>query len=162
MKKLNSLGLVICVALAMTSCKTQESAYKKAYLQAQENQKEQTTEVTSTATAPVVTPTPAPTTAPSTAVRQEKISVVHGNDVKAYSVVVGSFGVKSNAQSLVASLKDKGYNPTLAFNAAKATYRVVLSSYDTYEEAATARDAFKQKFPGNTDFQGSWLLYRVY
>ena len=161
MKKFSSIGLVVCLALAMTSCKTQESAYKKAYLQAQENQKEQAVEVTSTATAPVSTPMA--TTAPSTAVRQEKISVVHGDDVKAYSVVVGSFGVKiSNAQKLVASLKDQGYNPTLAFNAAKATYRVVLCSYDTYDEAAAARDAFKQKYSDNKDFQGSWLLYRVY
>ncbi|HXK74910.1 MAG TPA: SPOR domain-containing protein [Bacteroidaceae bacterium] len=160
MKKFSSIGLVVCLVLAMTSCKTQESAYKKAYLQAQENQKEQAVEVTSTATAPVSTP--ASTTAPSAAVRQEKISVVHGDDVKAYSVVVGSFGVKNNAQNLVVSLKDKGYNPTLAFNAAKATYRVVLCSYDTYDEAAAARDAFKQKFSDNKDFQGSWLLYRVY
>ena len=28
--------------------------------------------------------------------------------------------------------------------------------------AADARDAFKAKYPNRSDFQGAWLLYRVY
>ena len=28
--------------------------------------------------------------------------------------------------------------------------------------AAEARDAFKAKYPNRSDFQGAWLLYRVY
>ena len=41
-------------------------------------------------------------------------------------------------------------------------YRVVAASLDTRDEAARARDAFKAKNPSREDFQGAWLLYRVY
>ena len=38
---------------------------------------------------------------------------------------------------------------------------VVVESFDTRDEAARARDAFKAKYPTREDFQGAWLLYRV-
>ena len=41
MKKTLIIGLGIIAGLAMTSCKSQESAYRKAYLQAQQNQQNQ-------------------------------------------------------------------------------------------------------------------------
>ena len=59
MKKIVTLGLGLCVAVAFTSCKSQESAYKKAYEKAkqQELAEPQTTapaeEVAPVVTAPV-------------------------------------------------------------------------------------------------------------
>ena len=58
MKKLAILGMGLCIALAFSSCKSSESAYKKAYEKAkqQELAETQTTEpveVAPTVTAPV-------------------------------------------------------------------------------------------------------------
>lgn len=42
MKKYLVMGAAICVALAFTSCKSQESAYKKAYEKAKAQEEQQT------------------------------------------------------------------------------------------------------------------------
>ena len=82
--------------------------------------------------------------------------------MKDYSVVAGSFGVKANAEGLKDWLDAQGYQATIAFNADKAMYRVIVSSFADKAAAADARDAFKAKYPNRSDFQGAWLLYRVY
>ena len=117
--------------LAFASCKSSESAYKKAYEKAKqqelaEPQVEAPVEVTPVVAAPVTTPKVADTSG----VRQEKVTVVSGNDgLKDYSVVAGSFGVKANAEGLKDWLDAQGYQATIAFNADKAMYRVIVSSF---------------------------------
>ena len=59
-------------------------------------------------------------------------------------------------------LDGQGYHSTIAFNADKAMYRVIVNSFADKTAAAEARDAFKAKYPNRSDFQGAWLLYRVY
>ena len=167
MRKLIVLGMSMCIVFAFSSCKSSESAYKKAYEQAKQqelagnSQVSTPTEVTPVVTAPVETPRPVET--PATTVRQEKVTVVSGSDtLKEYSVVCGSFGVKANAEGLKDFLVSEGYSPTIAFNSDAAMYRVIVSSYNDRESAARARDNFKAKYPNRQDFQGSWLLYRLY
>lgn len=162
MKKLIVLGLGACMILAFASCKSSESAYKKAYEKAKqkelaEPQVETPIEVTSTVAAPVET---TKTTVPA-GVRQEKVTVVSGNALKDYSVVAGSFGVKANAEGLKDWLDAQGYNAAIAFNAERAMYRVIVSTFMDRAAAADARDAFKAKYPNRADFQGAWLLYRI-
>jgi len=70
--------------------------------------------------------------------------------------------VKANAEGLKDWLDGQGYNATIAFNAEKAMYRVIVSSFADKAAAVDARDAFKAKYPSRTDFQGAWLLYRIY
>lgn len=165
MKKLVVLGMGVCLVLAFASCKSSESAYKKAYEKAKqqelaEPQVEAPVEVTPVVAAPVTTPKKV---ADTSGVRQEKVTVVSGNEgLKDYSVVVGSFGVKANAEGLKDWLDGQGYHSTIAFNADKAMYRVIVSSFADKTAAAEARDAFKAKYPNRSDFQGAWLLYRVY
>ncbi|WP_277234794.1 SPOR domain-containing protein [Phocaeicola salanitronis] len=165
MKKIVVLGMGLCVALAFSSCKSSESAYKKAYEKAKQQElaeaatNETPAETTVTPVAPVapVTTTPAPVqTAP---VREEKVELVSGNGLKAYSVVCGSFGIKANADGLKSDMDNEGYNAKVVYNAEKNMYRVIVESYDTHEEASAARDAFKAKYPDRKDFQGAWLLY---
>ena len=122
------------------------------------------TEAPVEAPAPVVTPAPVVETAPvSTApVREEKVELVSGNGLKAYSVICGSFGVKANADGLKAWLDAEGYNAKVVYNADRNMYRVAVESFDNRGEAARARDAFKAKYPNREDFQGAWLLSRVY
>ena len=164
MKKLVVLGMGVCIALAFASCKSSESAYKKAYEKAKQQElAEPQTEPAAEVTAVVATPVQKAKTVDTSGVRQEKVTVVSGTDgLKDYSVVVGSFGVKANAESLKEWLDGQGYNATIAFNADKAMYRVIANTFADKTAAAQARDAIKAKFPNRTDFQGAWLLYRIY
>lgn len=168
MRKMLVLMMSVCVVWTFISCKSSESAYKKAYEKAKQQElAEPQTDVTEEV-APVVavsvdtaeaTPEPVADTAP---VRQEKVTVVVGDQgLKAYSVVGGSFGVKANAEGLKDWLDAEGYTATVVFNAEKAMYRVVVSSFDDKAAAIQARDAFKAKYPNRSDFQGAWLLYRI-
>lgn len=165
MKKLVVLGMGVCVALAFSSCKSSESAYKKAYEKAKqqelaEPQVEAPVEVTPVTAAPVPVKK---ATDSANGVRQEKVTVVSGTDgLKDYSVVCGSFGLKANAEGLKDFLDAEGYNATIAFNAEAAMYRVIVNTFADRSAAAAARDAFKAKYSNRKDFQGSWLLYRVF
>ena len=163
MKKLVVLGMGLCMALAFTSCKSSESAYKKAYEKAKQQElAEAPVAEEAPAAAPVVAaPVAAAPTTPVAVgtVREEKVQLVSGEGLKAYSVVCGSFGVKANADGLKARLDDAGYNAKVVYNAEKNMYRVVVASYDDRVQAAQARDNFKAKYSNNAEFQKSWLLY---
>ncbi len=166
MKKTILLGMGLCVALAFTSCKSSESAYKKAYEKAKQAELAEAAKSDNTY-AQQVTPVQAPvnnntgTYTPAASVREERVELVSGVGLKAYSVVCGSFGVKANADGLKSTLERDGYNAKVVYNAERNMYRVIVESYDTREEAARARDAFKNRYPNRTDFQSSWLLYRL-
>lgn len=164
MKKMIVLGMGLCVALAFFSCKSSESAYKKAYEQAKQQElADATTKAAPVETvAPVAPVVPVAPAADNTPVREEKVQLVSGDGLKAYSVVCGSFGVKANADGLKTKLDNDGYNAKVVYNAEKNTYRVIVESFDTRSEAARARDAFKAKYPSRKDFQGSWLLYSIH
>ena len=161
MKKLVVLGMGLCMSLAFTSCKSSESAYKKADEKAKQQEMAEAPAEEVVAAAPVVA---APVAAPATpvevgTVREEKVQLVSGDGLKAFSVVCGSFGVKANAEGLKAKLDADGYNAKVVFNADRNMYRVVVSSFDDRVQAAQARDNFKAKYPSNPEFQKSWLLY---
>ena len=163
MKKLVVLGMGLCIALAFTSCKSSESAYKKAYEKAKQQELAEAPVVEEApAAAPVVAAPVATTPATPVAVgtvREEKVQLVSGDGLKAYSVVCGSFGVKANAEGLKAKLDNDGYNAKVVYNAERNMYRVVVSSFDDRTQAAQARDNFKAKYSNNAEFQKSWLLY---
>ena len=163
MKKLVVLGMGLCMALAFTSCKSSESAYKKAYEKAKQ---QELAEASVAEEAPVAAPVVAAPVATTPAapvevgtVREEKVQLVSGAGLKAYSVVCGSFGVKANAEGLKSKLDADGYNAKVVFNADRNMYRVIVSSFDDRVQAAQARDSFKAKYANNPDFQKSWLLY---
>ena len=165
MKKLMVLGMGLCVALAFTSCKSSESAYKKAYEKAKQQELAEATAAVAEeapAAAPVVAaPVAVQPAAPVEVgtVREEKVQLVSGDGLKAYSVVCGSFGVKANADGLKSKLDADGYNAKVVYNAERNMYRVVVSSFDDRVQAAQARDNFKAKYSNNAEFQKSWLLY---
>ena len=163
MKKLIVLSMGLCMALAFTSCKSSESAYKKAYEKAKQQElAEASVAEEAPAAAPVVAAPVATTQAAPVevgTVREEKVQLVSGAGLKAYSVVCGSFGVKANADGLKSKLDADGYNAKVVFNADRNMYRVIVSSFDDRVQAAQARDNFKAKYASNPDFQKSWLLY---
>ena len=161
MKKILVLGAAVCAVFAMSSCKSKESAYKKAWekAQAQQTQTAATTATTVTAqpvTTTTVTPTTPVTDYSNVSVRTENFSLVSGAPLKAYSVVVGSFGVKANATRLSETLAGKGYTPRVlqASTSNGTMYRVVATSYDSKGDAAQSRDNLEAQYPG------AWLLYQ--
>ena len=157
MKKSVLFGL-LSVALVFTSCKTKESAYKEAWEKAKA---QETTQVQVNAPMQV---TPVASTSveenyDANPVRQEQVSAVSvSGDLKAYSVVCGSFSLQANAQNLKERLVADGYAAGIVKNVQKNMFRVIIGSYDTKAEAAKAREAFKLKYPSNVDFQGAWIL----
>ena len=169
MKKFEMLGMALCVALAFGSCKASESAYKKAYEKAKQQELAEAEAPAPAVETPVkqtpVVEAPVESKPVSVApVREEKVTVVStgATELKDYSVVCGSFSVKANAEGLKDYLDGEGYQAIVVYNADNSMYRVVVSTYSDHAEASRARDAFKAKYPQRADFQGSWLLRRIY
>jgi cell division protein FtsN len=162
MKKTVMMGMGLCAALALTSCKSSESAYKKAYEKAKQQELAETNTAAEAVEAAPVVATPVATTPSNATVREEKVTLISGSELKAYSVVCGSFGVQANAESLKERLDAEGYNAKVVYAPEKKMYRVVAASYDDRGQAAQARDNFKANHPDNADYQKSWLLYNVY
>ena len=145
MKKTTILCVGLCAALAFTSCKSSESAYKKAYEKAKQY------DTAAPQQAPQQTPQAAPVTeevavvAPveakpanetrvvdnldNVSVRQESVTLINGSGLKDFSVIVGSFGLLSNAEGLQQRLKAAGYDAQIVKNEDKNMYRVVASSF---------------------------------
>lgn len=162
MKKLFVLGFGCCFALAMTSCKSSESAYKKAYEQAKQQELAEAEVSEPADVTPVVTPVETVKAEPVVAPveRRENVELVSDGVLRNYSVVCGSFGLKTNAERLRNNLVADGYNAMVVFNAEIAMYRVVASSFDDRSSAISFREQFKRRYPDNRDFQESWLLVK--
>lgn len=165
MKKLVVFSAAVCVAMAFTSCKSSESAYKKAYEKAKANENNvtavdpvQTQETYTPSVTPMTTETPVTDTrvvdnTDNAVVRQEKLSVVDGDGLKNYSVVVGSFSVKANAVGLQQRLKAAGYPAQLGYNADRNMYRVIATTFDSKGEAVNSRDQLRGSYAD------AWLLF---
>lgn len=170
MKKYMVVCAGLCAMMALTGCKSSESAYKKAYEKAKAQEAAQQVapqEQTDTYTAAQETPVVAPIVekpanevrvvdnADNVQVRQEKVSVIDGSGLKNFSVVVGSFSLKANADGLQQRLKDKGYAAQVVKNDDRNMYRVVATTFDSKAEAAASRNEFRSTYPD------AWLLYNV-
>ncbi|WP_297643332.1 SPOR domain-containing protein [uncultured Bacteroides sp.] len=159
MKKLAVLGMGVCIALAFSSCKSSESAYKKAYEKAKQQELAEPQQ-----TEPVVQEVAAPVevkvveSAP-VGVRQEKVTVVSGGVLKRFSVVCGAYSVKANAEGVKGTLVNENYAAMVVYNAERNLYRVVIGTFDDRASAESLRDSFKAQHPSNADYQKAWLLY---
>ena len=175
MKKYTLLCAGLCAAMIFTGCKSSESAYKQAYLKAKQQEElqqkqeaeaqaqaqaaEQAVVEEQTVVAPLeekpVTEAKVVDNADNVPVRQETVSVVAGSGLKNFSVVVGSFSLKANAEGLQQTLNNQGYQAQVVVNnnVSPAMYRVVATTFETKGEAAASRNALQEKFPG------AWLLY---
>ncbi|EFA43689.1 sporulation and cell division repeat protein [Hallella bergensis DSM 17361] len=165
MKKSLVLGASMCIALAFTSCKSQESAYKKAYEKAKAQEEQNMAQQPTQEEAPVVTPlTQQPVTQTTVSnvenatVRTEDVTIVSGVGLQAYSVVVGSFGLKANAEGLQTTLKQGGYDAQIAYNSTLNMYRVIATTSADKAQAVQSRDALRgSQYNPKSD---AWLLYK--
>ena len=82
---------------------------------------------------------------------------ISGPALLTYSIVVGSFGLSSNAEGLVAELKAKGYSsPIIIKDADRRMYRVISNTTNDKQEAASLLEDVKKKGYKSS----SWVLYR--
>ena len=162
MKKYTLLCVGLCAAMAFTSCKSSESAYKKAYEKAKQYDTA-TAQASNTDNSAVVAPVVArPATETrvvdnldNVSVRQESVLLVSGAGLKAFSVVVGSFGLISNAEGLQQRLRAAGYDAQIVKNEDKNMYRVVASTFAGKADAVYSRDQLRATYPD------AWLLYNA-
>ena len=154
MKNYFVLGAAVCVAISMVSCKSSESAYKKAYEKAKqqtvtEAPVQQPVVTQPTTVAPVQTVTTTPVTNEKT--RSENLTLVSGAGLKAFSVVVGSFSIKANAENLQKTLTNAGYAAQIAMNP-QGMFRVIASTFDDLNSAVSSRNTLRAQYPD------AWLL----
>ena len=181
MKKTSFFLIGIAAAVSLTGCKSRESAFAQSYQQALEEEQSRAATVVTTAPVqpvitepvqPVVTVQPVePVQTVQPAVQEEEvdlsdlrtidgtIDVVSGDALRTYSVVVGSFITKSNADGLMSRLRGAGYDARVVrtnetVNGRTGWYRVIASSSDSKVDAARTRDALKGSYPG------AWLLLK--
>ena len=74
-----------------------------------------------------------------------------GTGLKAFSVVVGSFSIKANAENLQKKLNGEGYAAQLAMNP-QGMYRVIASTFDDLNSAVQSRNALRAQY------NDAWLL----
>jgi cell division septation protein DedD len=141
--------VVFSCAMMFGGCKAKQSAYQKVYEAAQSR----STVYQAPATAPAVSTTPA-----EAPVQTERVKAVDGYAIKRYSVVIGSFLNKTNAESLKERMRKQGYTPVLAQNE-NGMYRVLLATFDNKSDAYAQRDAIREKDP--SQFGDAWLLERL-
>lgn len=157
MKKSIIVCAALCTALVLASCgSSKESAYRKAYEKARAQ--EQTTVVEQPQTvAPVVerevTETKTQDNHDNVSFRSENVTVISGSGLKGYSVVVGSFGLRANAEGMQSRLKNAGYDAQIVFNSGNNMYRVVSSTFDNKGDAVRSRDSIRSQYAD------AWLLY---
>jgi len=156
MSRMKFYLLIAGTVLSLSACKTSQNAYKQAYEKAVSGDEAKTV-----IEEPVALDDPVVEDVSNVSVREEKVSVVTGDqNIKAYGIVCGSFQLKTNADALRESLVKDGYKAVVVVNEAGKTYRVVCASFDTKEEAVAERTRFKARYPDNQDFQSAWILYR--
>ena len=169
MKKIFYFSALVCTAIAFTACSSsKESAYRKAYekAKAQEQYAQQPVQQQQPEyQAPVQTQAPVTpmvqqpvqqttTVVDNTPVRRENVNVVSGSGLKAYSVVVGSFGVRANADGLQNTLRNAGYDAQIAFNSERNMYRVIATTHDDRSSAVSTKESLKATYPD------AWLLMK--
>ena len=160
MKKYMILCAGLCAAMAFTSCKSSESAYKKAYEKAKA---QEAAAVETNTEANVVTPVEEKPidevrvvdNADNVQVRQEQVSLIDGSGLKNFSVVVGSFSLRANADGLQQRLKEAGYDAQVVKNTDRNMFRVVASTFADKASAAQSRNELRAKYPD------AWLLFNA-
>ena len=160
MKKYMILCAGLCAAMALTSCKSSESAYKKAYEKAKA---QEAAAVETNTEANVVAPIEEKPidevrvvdNADNVQVRQEQVSLIDGSGLKNFSVVVGSFSLRANADGLQQRLKEAGYDAQIVKNADRNMFRVVATTFADKASAAQSRNELRAKYPD------AWLLFNA-
>ncbi|MDR2087225.1 MAG: SPOR domain-containing protein [Dysgonamonadaceae bacterium] len=146
--KVYLFGLAVTFLFSLNACKPKQSAYKAAYEAAKARELQETTARPIEEVIPVAKPT-------EEDFQKEKVTLIEGNSIHRFNVVIGSFINPTNAKSLKERMEHQGYSPVLAQNE-KGMYRVILASFNNRSQAVDERDAIKERF--SPEFADAWLL----
>ena len=86
--------------------------------------------------------------------REENVTMTHGDVLKRYNVIVGSFSNVDNAVKLQAKLNGMGYHSVIMKNGAGMS-RVSIAGFD---EEAPAREKLLEVREQYPEFADAWLL----
>jgi len=86
--------------------------------------------------------------------KEEKVMLTHGEEMKKYNVIVGSFGDVNNAIRLRNRLVGEGYKSIIMKNE-NNMHRVSIASFDTETPARTELSRVRTEMP---EFSDAWLL----
>lgn len=157
MKKSAIVFALVAMILTLGGCKAKKSHYRQVYESAKKREVAENNVATTPSESDIVVSKPAE---PVVAIRKEKLTPVENEDgalLKQYSVVIGSFQNPTNAYSLKERMEADGFSPVLARNES-GMLRVIVTSFDNYEEATLSREDIKARYAPN--FQDAWLLER--
>ncbi|MBR6750385.1 MAG: SPOR domain-containing protein [Bacteroidaceae bacterium] len=145
------------VALALVSCKPNQAVTKAAYEKAMAAAVNKPVITADTPTDGAITEIQ-PMVTQSTVARErsESVKVLDNGTIGKYSVVVGTFKQRTNANSMRDRFISDGYAALVVQNA-QGLYRVVACSYDTKEEAVAARIEITKRYPSSY-IKEPWLL----
>lgn len=156
MKKTVIILAASTLILGAVACKPKQSHYRQVYESAKQREIAETNASSASESNVIISKQADPVIS----VRKERLNPIEGEDgmrLKQYSVVIGSFQNSTNAYSLKERMAADGYSPVLARNE-NGMLRVIVTSFNTREEAARSKEAIKQRYAPN--FQDAWLLER--
>jgi cell division protein FtsN len=148
--KIYLFGLLSILLFSLNACKAKQSNYKAAYEAAKAKELQENKQ-------PVeeIIPVTKPSVVPVEDFQKERVTVVEGNPIHLYNVVIGSFINQTNAKSLKERMEHQGYKPVLAKNE-KGMYRVIIATFDDRMRAVVEKDEIKKRFA--PEFSDAWLL----
>jgi len=151
-----TIRLIIALAIVMTATTACKTKQKIAEVPAGANVEASSTKTatTATTTSPATQQISEVTSSESEVTRNENFSLVEGESASLkykYHVVVGSFSKQPNAKSLQTSLKSEGNSALVVVNE-KGMYRVLISSYNDYNQAHARIKQISDRFPD------AWVL----
>ncbi len=86
--------------------------------------------------------------------KEEKVTMTHGDVLKRYNVIVGSFGDQNNAINLRNKLNEMGYTSIIMRNEAGMS-RVSIAGFDEEAPARAELLRIREQYP---EFADAWLL----
>ena len=143
---MKSIVLIIMLAVIAASCGTNKKVYAPPFEEEEDVVIEQTVPTTQTQEKktngkPVVS-------------KEEKVTMTHGDVMKKYNVIVGSFSNEDNAIRLRNHLIGEGYNNIIMKNDAGMN-RVSIAGFDEEAPARAELIRVRERYP---EFSDAWLL----
>ena len=141
---------VILLAFITVSCGTNKRVYAPPF----EEEETETVVVKENVQTTAQNPTKKTENTKPVVSREENVTMTHGDVLKRYNVIVGSFSNVDNAVKLQAKLNGMGYHSIIMKNDAGMS-RVSIAGFDEEEAAREELLKVREQYP---EFADAWLL----
>ena len=141
---------VILLAFITVSCGTNKRVYAPPF----EEEETETVVVKENVQTTAQNPTKKTENTKPVVSKEENVTMTHGDVLKRYNVIVGSFSNVDNAVKLQAKLNGMGYHSIIIKNDAGMS-RVSIAGFDEEEAAREELLKVREQYP---EFADAWLL----